>query len=209
MVSEITGWWEALGAKSQTLYLIATVILLVHAVVHGLDAFTGMEYPLVHGAHVGPLGYSIGFIGLLSLYPAVADTSPKLAAVGAVFAVSGLLGWIGEAVVSLAEVAGISTPGWLEAYGILILLGFVIGYFAVGVASLRSPTIPQTVGLVLLTPLLVMAFDIGVVVADFASATGQFAVATGFALAHLAIAIALRSDEASPDYAMTAGEATP
>lgn len=69
--------------------------------------------------------------------------------------------------------------------------------FPFGVASLRTNVVSQTTGLVLLTPALVMITNFGIATAGYGSLTGQFVVATGFALAHLAIGATLRTEELS------------
>lgn len=99
-------------------------------------------------------------------------------------------------------------PAWLGAFGLLIFLGIILGYLAFSVASLRTTALSRTTGLALLTPLLVMAMNISIVQLGYSSPEGQFAVSSGFALAHLAIGGALRTEEVPSERAESASEAT-
>lgn len=180
---------------SATLYLVAAALLIVHAFHHGLEAFAGLEYPLHHEVPFGTAGFLLGFVALLGLYPTLADRGPRLVGAGAVFAVLGALSWTVLGAVGLAESVGASPPEWIGAFGLLFLVGVVVGYLCFSMAGLRSEVLTRTAGLALLTPVLVMALNLSIVAAGLGSPEGQFVVATGFALAHLAIGGALRAGE--------------
>lgn len=208
MVGFSASRWESLERKSPTLFLIAGAILVVHAVHHGLEAFVDVHYPLHHEVPFGVAGMILGFVALLGLYPRVVDRTPKLARAGAVFAILGAVGWFVTGATALAEDLGMTPPAWLGAFGLLIFLGIILGYLAFSVASLRTTALSRTTGLALLTPLLVMAMNISIVQLGYSSPEGQFAVSSGFALAHLAIGGALRTEEVPPERAESASEAT-
>jgi hypothetical protein len=110
------------------LVLVAGAVLVIYAALHGLEAFMDVAYPMVRDGIIRPIGYVLGFVALLGLYPKAVDRSPKLARAGAVFAVLGAVGWFVTGFESLAEHAGADPPAWLGAFGLLILLGFVLGY---------------------------------------------------------------------------------
>lgn len=190
-----------LDGKSPTLLLVAGGILVVYAVLHGMEAFLDSGYPMVRDGIVRPIGYVIGFVGVLGLYPSLADRSPKLARVGAIFTSLGAVGWFVSGFVGssrgLAAHLGMDPPAWLGAFGLLIMLGFVVGFPSFGVASLRTGVYSRTVGLVLLAPIVVMATNVAFVAGEFVDvAVGRFVVSTGDALIVLALGVVLRTGSA-------------
>lgn len=189
------------------LFLVAGGFLVIHAGHHGLEAFAGVEYPLHHELPFGVIGMILGFVALLGLYPKLVDSSPKLARVGAVLAGLGILGWVAIGAGALAEELAAEPPAWLEAFGILIIGGVVLAYLTFSVASLLSDVVSRTTGLVLLAPPLVMVMNIAIATSGYGSLTGQFVVSSGFALAHLAIWGALRTEDGRTDHVEPAPEA--
>lgn len=183
---------------SGTLFLVAGALSVVYATLWGLVAFAGIDYPILRDVVFRIPGYVIGFVALVGLYPSLADRSPKLAAIGAVFGALGAVGWLVDGLAgtsrSLAAYLGTEPPAWLGAFGILILLGFVLGHLSFGVASIRTDVYSRAVGVALLTPLVVVVVNLGIVAAGLTSPEGRFVVSSGFAIAHLAIGFALRTD---------------
>lgn len=180
---------------------------MIHAGHHGLEAFAGLEYPVHHELPFGVVGMILGFVALLGLYPRLADRTPKLARVGAVLAGLGTLGWVAIGVGALAEELGAEPPAWLEAFGVLIIGGVILSYLAFSVASLLTDVVSQTTGIVLLAPPLVMVVNIAIAASGYGSLSGQFVVSSGFALAHLAIWGALRTEDGLADHVEPAPEA--
>lgn len=193
---------------SATLFLVAGGVLVVHAITHGLEAFAGFEYPWHHEFPFGVAGMVLGFVALLGLYPKAADRMPKLARTGAVLAVLGSAGWIVTGLSIFARELGAEPPAALEAVALPMIFGVVLGYLAFSVAGLRTDTVSRTTALVLLTPVLVMVVNLGVGLAGYGSPAGQFVVATGFAVAHLAIGATLRAEDGSTGSTEPAPEAT-
>lgn len=207
MVGGYTQQWESLERWSPTLFLVAGGLLMVHAGHHGLEAFAGLEYPMHHELPFGVVGMILGFVALLGLYPKLAERTPKLAGVGAILAALGMLGWVVIGVAALAEELGTELPAWLDAFGILIIGGVILGYLTFSIASLRTTIVSRTTGLILLAPLVVMFMNIAIGVSGYGSLAGQFAVSSGFALAHLAIWGALRTEDGLTDHVERAPEA--
>lgn len=175
---------------SSRLFLAAGAVLAVYATFYGTEAFLD-TVPAVRDV-LGPAGYIIGFVGLLGLYPALADRSPKLAHAGAFFAVLGIVGWL----VSLLGRAGIvsGAPAALDATeALFILIGMILAFLAFATASLRTDIHSRMVGVLLLGPFLVNALNFGIVIAGYASPEGRFATSGLWALSYLAIGIALRT----------------
>ena len=194
MAGASSSQWDSLERSSATLFLIAGGLLVIHAVTHGLEAFAGIEYPVHHEFPFGVGGMTLGFIALLGLYPKMADRLPTLARAGAVVAVLGGVGWLVMGVALFAEVLGTEPPASIEAIGLVMVSGVILGYLAFSVASLRTDIVSQTTGLILLTPVLVMVMNLAVAITGNGSLAGQFVVATGFAFAHLAIGATLRTE---------------
>lgn len=208
MVGANASRWDAIERWSATLFLVAGGVLVVHAITHGLEAFAGIEYPWHHEFPFGVAGMFLGFVALLGLYPKTAGRMPKLARAGAVVAVLGAAGWLVMGVAVLAEELGTEPPAWIDAVGLVMIFGVVLGYLAFGVAGLRTDIVSQTTGLVLLTPVVVMVVNLGIATAGYGSLAGQFVVATGFAVAHLAIGTTLRTEDPFAGRAETAPGAT-
>lgn len=104
-------------------------------------------------------GFTLGFFGLLGLYPSVADRSPGLARVGAICAVLGAVGFIVTFVTGIADVLQIAVPGWLSSLVILNIVGLVLGYLAFGVASLRTGARSRLFGALLLAPAVIFSLN--------------------------------------------------
>lgn len=186
---------QSLEQHSSTLFLVAGVLMVVHTVIHALIAFTDMNYPLHHEMPFGVVGHMLAFIALLGLYPQLVTRSPKLSRAGAGLAVLGTVGWFVIGTMTLAETLGVTLPAWLGVFAPVTILTVVLGYLAFGVAGLRSDIVTRTTALVVLTPVLVMIYNMAVALTTGGTREGQIIVAGGFALTHLAIGAALRSDE--------------
>jgi hypothetical protein len=182
---------------SPTLFLVAGALGLVYTALWGLVAFVGVEYPILRDVVFRVQSYVVGSVALLGLYPSLADGRPKLARGGGVFAALAVVGLLVDGLVgasrSLAVYLGAEPPAWIAAFGLLILLGFVVGFPAFGVASLRTGVHSRIAGLALLTPVFVTAMNLGIVAAGLTSPTARFLVSGGYALAHLAIGVAIRT----------------
>ena len=168
--------------------------MVVHSVIHVLIAFAGMNYPFHHEFPFGVAGMILGLVALFGLYPQLVARSPTFARVGAVLAGLGTVGWIGLGLRTLVEELGTTPPAWADAVAPLVILGVVLGYLVFGVVGLRTETVSRTTALVLLTPAIVMVYNIAGALAlpDFTGAA--VVVASGFAIAHLAIGAALRAE---------------
>jgi protein-S-isoprenylcysteine O-methyltransferase Ste14 len=86
-MGSVSTWWRSLERWSATLFLIAGGVLIVYAALTGLEAFLDITVEQ-KGLEVG---HVIGFLGLLGLYPTLADRRPWLARAGAVAAILGVV----------------------------------------------------------------------------------------------------------------------
>lgn len=203
-MSDRDGLLTVLESKSRVLFLVAGVLLVVYAALNGLKAFSGMDYPILRDSVVRLAGYIIGFVALLGLYPSLADRSPKLARAGAVFAVLGIIGWLVDGLVgttqSLAVYLGADPPAWTAAFGLLIILGYVLGYVSVGIATLRTGVRSQVLGLLLLMPGIIIVLMLAHIAAGYASEQTAFVISAGQAMTHLAIGAALQTESETADH---------
>jgi hypothetical protein len=208
MASVSTRQWTAVETWSAMVFLVAGGFSTIHAGHHALEAFTAFEYPLHHELPFGLIGMILGFVGLLGLYPALAERMPTLAGAGGIIAGLGLVGWLVIGGQAVAEELGASVPEWLGAVAILVIGGVVLGYLTFSVASLRTDVLSRTTALVLLIPVVIMGFNVVVATAGFGSPAGQVIVSGGFALGHLAIGTALRTEYGPNDRLAPAPEST-
>ena len=187
--------WNSLEQRSSTLFLVAGGSLVVHSVIHLLIAFTNVNYPFHHEFPFGVVGMILGFVALFGLYPQLVARSPELARAGAVLAGLGTVGWVALGLRTLIEELGATPPAWLGTIAPLVIFGVILGYLVFGVVGLRTGTVSRTTALIVVTPALVMAYNIAsaLTLPDFTGAA--VIVASGFALAHLAIGAALRGEE--------------
>lgn len=197
MVSGSREHWEVLEGHSPTLFLVAGVLLVGYAAIHGIEAVMAVTLA------PNPLqfGYVVGFLGLLGLYPVLAGRSPWLARVGVVGAVSGVVGHSAIVGYNIAELSGMLSggPATGPVFVFLAVSGFVVGYLAVGVASLRDAAHSRTVGLLLLVPGIIVVLMTVHILAGYASPETAFVISAGEAMAHLAIGTTLRTETESSD----------
>lgn len=188
-------WFQSLEQRSSTLFLLAGGLMVVHTAIHVLIAFTNVNYPLHHEMPFGVVGHVLAFVALLGLYPLLVTRTPKLARTGAGLAVLGTVGWSVIGASTLAEYLGVTPPAWLGLIGLVTILTVILGYLAFAVAGLRTDVVTRTTALVILTPVLVMVYNMAVALTTGGTEEGQIIVAGGFALTHLAIGTALRIDD--------------
>lgn len=181
-----------LERRSSTLFLVAGVILAAYAALNGLWAFTDV-IPQQNGLEIG---YVVAFFGLLGLYPGLVGRQPRLARIGAIAAMCGIVSLFVISMTDLSQLAGLvsgNPPGW-GVIRLLPLVGFLFGYSAFGIASLRSGRYPRAVCLLLLVPSAIVVVMLALIVTGYTSGLQVFVVSAGEAMAHLAIGASLRTD---------------
>lgn len=193
MVSS-TRYWEALDRWSPTLFLVGGGLVVGHAAVRGIEAFTATAPP---PDVFGPPGYLLALLGMLGLYPALVERTPRVARLAAVVALVPLVGWVGLSAVSFAAAAGVSavqSPEGLEVLFVAHIVGVVLTYVLFGLASLRAGVHSRPIGLLLLMPpVLISGMMAGAAVIGY-SAFGAFVIGGTQALVHLTIGDVLRRD---------------
>jgi hypothetical protein len=189
---------DPLEQWSPTLFLVSGVVLVGFAA--SLAAIGLMDISLPRNVFAGA-GFTLAFLGLLGLYPGLADWSPRLARAGAVFAVLGALGFAVTFVLGVAEVRGITPPAWVEPIQLLNIIGLVLGFFVFGVGTLRTDMYARLLGILLLVPAVVFAVNlvrVGVLGA-WTPSWAPFLLGSLQALAMLSIGYSLRAESAATE----------
>lgn len=196
MGSSSNSTWESLERWSPKLFLIAGGLLVLAAIAAGVNAVNGVARSPV-GSVVGPVGLAISFVGLLGLYPRVADRTPWLARAGAVFAVVGIVGYAGISVGNFVSLLGGNPegpPGWATVFVPALVLGTLIGFLSFGAASLRTNVLSRTIGLLLVVPPAIFIVMLVGEIVGYTPVWDNFVLTTGQALALLGLGYTLRTE---------------
>lgn len=173
---------------SAWLLLAAGVLFVGHAVVRGIEAFTTIPPPV---DVFGPTGYVAALLGLLGLYPALADRTPRISRIAAGTAVLLVPLWILIAVWNYGDAAGIFPPQSAlipEAIFFVIIASTLLLYLLFGVSSLRAESHTRALGILLLTPAaLLLLLVIGGGLLSLAPEAGGALIGSGLAITHAAL----------------------
>lgn len=196
MADAIRGRGTPLDRHSPRLFLVAGVLLVGYATLNGVTAVTGAPVE----PNLFEVGYAVGFLALLGLYPRVADRQPWLARAGAAAALLGALAIAAFTVRGLAVLAGVADVTAPNTVFIgMALVGFVLGYIAFGAASLRAGALSRTTGLALLVPGAIVVLMLAHIAAGLDSPATAFVISAGQAMAHLAIGATLLAEGESTE----------
>jgi hypothetical protein len=204
--------WRSLERRSAGAFLAAAGSFAVFAMLWGAAVFTDIA-PRPAVDVFGPGGWVLAFVGLLGLYPGLADRTERVSRVGAVFAAVGVGGGTATVVVNLGQLTGLTgqPPAWFAVFNILLLVGIIPGFLTFAIAVLQTDVQSQSLGLLLLVPALLFAVNIvRVTTLGPRVPTGApFVLGGGQALAFLAIGVTLRTAEMSAAQAAPSADAPP
>jgi len=155
---------------SPTFFLIAGGLFLINAVIVVSGITTGSErMTTLLGETFNAAAWAIALVGLLGLYPGVADRSRWLSRIGAICATIGVVVFTILSGLSLAFYVRI-VEGSIQNLVPLILPGVILGgvlsFLLFGIATLRTEVYPRVIGSLLLLPPLIVVANI------FGGATG-------------------------------------
>lgn len=201
MTGDRTSIWDALAASSASIYLVSGGLLVVYVSLLGYQTFVDRSLNLAEGeaAFIGPLGFAIGFVGLLGLYPKLSEGRPVLAGLGAILAGFGAVGWTVIAIGSLAAMAGVELPRVVQALSILGILGIFLGYTAFSIGIFRNNPDDKLLGLLLAEPPLLFVMLIFSSAAVGSTSLGAIVIGIGLMLTHLGIGLVLRTTDDADD----------
>lgn len=183
--------FEPIGERTSVLFFVAGGLFVLFAASHGVEAFMNRAAPK---DVFGPAGFAFAFVGMLGMYPTLADRSPWLSLAGAVFASLGVIAASVTAVwhVGLWVVPAV-TPAYVSVFAGGMVLGQFLGYTPFGIASLRAGAHSRTVGLLLVAVPTVLAVMIATVAMGYATSGSAVILGSAQALIHLAIGVTLRT----------------
>lgn len=145
------GRWESLENERRRAFVLAGALVLASLVTPvGLSAVTDLAW--LAGLGLVGLGVASVAVGLLGLYPAVDDRSPRLAVAGAVCA--GVAGAAATALVGLTVAALASVVAFgvepavpmalFVAVALLMAVGYALGFLLFGMAGRSAAALPGT-----------------------------------------------------------------
>ncbi len=199
--------WGSLERRSTKLFYTGGALFIIAAAFDVANIVVGVE-DLRSGVGQAFIaaGWVAALIGLLGLYPKLADRSRWLVRAGGVFAVIGVVGFVGNGVTALVAFVREVPPQ--EAFPASVLVGTLIGvligailaFVSFSIASLRSDVHSRTIGILLIVPTLFVITNffilsaIGVPMPRPSEVT--LFIVSGLALTMLAIGHVLRTEAA-------------
>lgn len=199
--------YKSLERWSPSLFLAAGVLFVGHAAVRGIEAFTTMPAPV---DVFGPTGYVAALLGLLGLYPALANRTPRISRVAVAIAVILGPGWALVAGWNFGEAAGILPPQSTVVPGVfffVLIVSTLLLYLLFGFASLRADGHTRVLGIFLLTPAtLLVLLLVGGALLSIGPETGGVIIGSGLAICHGAIGGSLLTEDAKTDYMNPSGD---
>ncbi|MEF8826340.1 MAG: hypothetical protein V5A27_08405 [Halapricum sp.] len=201
-------YWNAVEQWSPTLFLAGGGLLVGHAAVQGIKAFTAMTTPPDLFVTTGHL---VALLGLLGLYPVLVDRTPRLARVAVAVAAIPLAGWVVMTATQFLTVAGVvpsMTDALPGAVGMLVAVSTALTYVLFGVATLRVGGDSRTVGVLVLAPAALIVVLLVASLVMEASAILGLIIGGGFALSMLALGARLRSWDRRTEYTAPTTDAT-
>lgn len=157
MSTVVTQQLKTLEPWSARLFLIGGVMFGVSASLTVVAMVTGaIQSNLVLGEAFIAAGWIAPLLGLLGLYPALVERTPRLVKAGLVFAVIGLVAFLFLAVASIiAFVQGLQITEIPIPIAVLlpgIIAGSLLTFVAFSIASLKNEAYPRIAGLLMLVP---------------------------------------------------------
>lgn len=192
MGSAINSQWGTVEQWSPTLFLVGGGLLVGHAAMSGIHAFTALSIPPDVFVTTGHL---IALVGLVGLYPVVVDRTPIVARTAVVVAAAGLASWTVMTVTQFLAVAGVvaSLDAVLPApFFAVVLASTILTYGLFGIATLRVDDSSRTIGLLVSTPAVLTAVLVVDSVVTGVTALDGLVIGGGLAMSMLALGYRLR-----------------
>ena len=190
------GMWAALERHRSTAFLVAGLMFVIDAAIVGYTIATPGEELMLLGQAFVAAGWTAGFLGLLGVYPGLADRSRRLARVGLACVGIGIVVFVVMGIASVAYFAdlvsgdlGTLVPLFLPG----VIIGSVLGFITFGAATLRTGLLDRSVGALFVVLALFPVINIGTGIAGLQSMPGTLAIVAGLAVVNLAVSYLLRA----------------
>lgn len=200
--------WDAVERWSPTLLLAGGALLVGHAAVNGVEAFTDLAPPPDVFVTTGHL---VALVGLLGLYPVLVDRTPRLARAACAVATVPLAAWFVMTVTQFLTVAGVVssiTDVLPEAFVVVVPVSTILTYVLFGVSTLRVGGDSRTAGLLVLAPAALLVVFLVASVVTGASAVLGLVIGGGLALSMLALGYTLRTWDRPAEHTAPTSDAT-
>ncbi len=219
MAYDSTPQWNSLERRSTMLFFIGGFLFIIAAAFDVANIVVGVE-DLRSGVGQAFIaaGWIAALIGLLGLHPKLAERSRWLARTGGVFAVIGVVAFVGNGVTALvAFVRGVSPQETFPAFVLVgtivgVLIGAILAFVSFSVASLRSDVHSRTIGILLIVPTLFVITNFFILsalgVPNPRPSEVTLLIVGGLALTMLAIGYVLRTEAAPSESTESAPEPT-
>lgn len=212
MISNDTGLWESIEQRRSTAFLFAGLMFVVDAGIIGVAMSSAGEELMLLGQAFIAAGWTAGFIGLLGVFPGLADRSRRLARVGAAFVGVGIVVFVVMGVASLAFFSG-ALSGDLSALVPIflpgVIIGSVLGFLTFGAATLRTGVHSQRVGVLFIGLALIPVVNIGSGIAGIESMAATLAIVVGLALVNFALGYTLRTADVATEHTESESQREP
>ena len=198
--------WNSIERWSPTLFLVGGGLLVGHAAMSAIHAFTDIATPPDVFVTTGHL---VALVGLLGLYPALVVRTPRVTRAAGTVAAVALVSWAVMTVTRFFELAGIvSSLGETlpDVFFIVVLASTILTYVAFGVATLRIDDSSRTVGILVLAPGGLTAALVVDSALTGVSALDGAVIGGGLALSMLALGYTLRTWDRPTNHAAPAGD---
>lgn len=200
--------WNVLERLSPTLFLIGGGLLVGHAAMLAVQAFSTLTTP---PDLFGPAGHLVALVGLFGLYPTLTDRTPTVARIALGVAVVGAGGWTLLTVTRFVAVAApiSSVSNVLPAvFFALVFATTIVTYVLFGVAALRADSESRLVGGLLLAPAVLLVAALVVSAISDVTAAGGVVIGSGLALSMVALGYTLRRWDRRASLAVPTGDAS-
>lgn len=193
-----TGLWAALERHRSTAFLVAGLMFVVDATIVGYTTTTAGQELMQLGQAFIAAGWTAGFIGLLGVYPDLADRSRRLARVGLGCVTLGIVVFVVMGVASLAYFSQLVSGDPSALVPIFlpgVIIGSVIGFSIFGAGTLKTGAHSRPIGALFVVLALFPVVNIGAGMAGIQTMTGTLAIVAGLAVVNLSVGYLLRTED--------------
>lgn len=207
MVNGNSTHWKSVEQWSPMLFLIGGGLLVGHAAIEGIEAFTDLTPPPDVFVSTGHL---VALVGLVGLYPVLVNRTPRVARTAIAVAVVPIVGWVVMTAAKLLAVTGTITSLNHVLPEVLIMLvvgSTILTYALFGAATLRVDEESRTVGLLVLAPaVLVVVLLVDATLTGVSALDGAL-IGGGLALSMLTLGYRLHTWDYRTEYALPTDDA--